>query len=130
VEATDFSLMKLKCWHRYVEGVFAIWPHGQVALKDFLGRLNSRHPNIMFSMELEKDHQLPFLDIMVNRRPDNSLGYSIYRNATHTDRYLQAASHHPPVHKRSVITTLMDRANTICDDASQASELQHVKYVL
>jgi hypothetical protein len=24
----------------------------------------------------------------------------------------------------------MDRANTICDDASQASELQHVKYVL
>jgi hypothetical protein len=64
-------------------------------------------------MELETDCQLPFLDILVNQCPNNSLGYAIYRKATHTDRYLQAASHYPPGHKRSVITVLMHRANSV-----------------
>lgn len=30
----------------------------------------------------------------------------------HPNRYLQASSHHTPAHKRPVITTLIDRANT------------------
>lgn len=45
------------------------------------------------------------------------------------DRYLQAVSHQPQVRKRSVITTLMDKARTISDEMSQAFEL-HVTFVL
>jgi hypothetical protein len=115
VEAIDSSPMKPKCRHRYLDDVFAIWPHGQAALKDFLGHLNPRHPNITLSMKVGRDRQLPFLDVMVNRHLGNSLKYAVYRKATHTDR--QAASPHPPAHKRSVITTLRDGANTICDEA-------------
>jgi retron-type reverse transcriptase len=66
VEAINSSPMKPKFWHRYVDDVFTIWPHGQAALKDFLSHLNSRHRNITFSMEPERDHQLPFLDVTVN----------------------------------------------------------------
>jgi hypothetical protein len=102
VEAIDSSPLKPKCWRRYVDDVFAVWPHGQGALKDFLGHLNSRHTNITFSVELERDRELPFLDIMVIRGPEKLLGHSVFLKATHTDRYLQVASHHPPAHKRSV----------------------------
>jgi hypothetical protein len=115
VEAIDSSLMKPECWHRYVDNVFTIWPHGQPALKNFLSHLNPRNPNITFSMEMKRDRSLPFLDIMVNRCPANSLGYSVKRKATLTDRCLQAATatHHPLAHKRPITTTLMDRVNAM-----------------
>jgi hypothetical protein len=45
------------------------WNH--FSLKSRHTHLNSRHPNITFSMELEGDHQLPFLDVLVNRRSVN-----------------------------------------------------------
>jgi hypothetical protein len=113
----------------YVDNVFAICPHGQATLKDFLHHPNSRYPNIELSMELERDCQLPFLDVLVIRCPDNSLGYAT-RKANHMDRYLQAASHHRSSHKRSIIITMMDSANSMRDEASWSSELQHVKLIL
>jgi hypothetical protein len=36
VYAIDSSSMKPKCWHRYVDSVFVIWPHGPSALKNFI----------------------------------------------------------------------------------------------
>jgi hypothetical protein len=77
-----------------MDDVFAIWPHGHAALKDFLGCLNSIHPNIIFSMELEWGLQLPFLDVMVNQCLDISLGYAIYRKCTHIDTYRQPYTIH------------------------------------
>jgi hypothetical protein len=96
--------------------------------KDFLGHLNSSHCNITFSMELERDRQLPFLNILVNECLDSSFRYTMKRKTMHMDRYLQAASHHPPAHKRSVYTTLMD--SEFCDKAVRASQLQHIRFIL
>jgi hypothetical protein len=74
--------------------VLAILPCGTATSKDFLNHLNYMHP-VTFSMELDRDHQLPFLDVLVNQWLYNSLGYTVYTKATQTDRYLQAASRHP-----------------------------------
>lgn len=92
-----------------VNAVFAVewWPHGQAAAKDFPGHLNSRHPIIAFSVKLERDHHLSFLDVLVNWHLDNSMGYVTYRKATYID--LQAALCHPPAYKRSIITILVDK---------------------
>jgi hypothetical protein len=83
VEAIDSSPKKPKFWYRYVDDVFAIWPHGQAALKNFLVYLNSRHPNDTLSMELERVRQLAFLDVLVNRRPYKFLGYAFFGSHPH-----------------------------------------------
>ena len=72
-------------WLRYVDDTFVIWPHGQHNLDNFLSHLNSRAPSIEFTMEVEKDGELPFLDVLV-RRQHNGLATSVYRKPTHTDR--------------------------------------------
>ena len=68
-----------------------------------------------------------FLDTMTTRNPDGTIKTSVYRKATHTDKYLQFNSHHPTQHKRSVARTLLDRAKNIpSTDADKLSEVQHV----
>ena len=63
---------------------------------------------------------------MVTAR-NTTIKTSVYRKATHTDKYLQFNSHHPTQHKRSVARTLLDRAKNIpSTDADKVSEVQHV----
>ncbi|KAJ8961870.1 hypothetical protein NQ318_021488, partial [Aromia moschata] len=78
----------------YVDYTFIIWPHGISSLTVFFDYLNTLHSNIKFTMETEKDGVLPFLDVLVKRTNNNKLAHGVYRKKTHTDRYLNAASHH------------------------------------
>jgi hypothetical protein len=50
-------------WYRYVDDTFVVWPHGKEELQNFLQHLNSIHPNIKFTMEIEHNKSLPFLDV-------------------------------------------------------------------
>jgi hypothetical protein len=47
-------------------------------------------------MEVEQNKTLPFLDVLVSRRPDESLGHSVKRKSTHTELLLHAKSEHHP----------------------------------
>jgi len=49
------------------------------------------------------------LDMLLARREDGHVKLLVYRKKTHTDQYLNFASHHPIQHKLSVIRTLIDR---------------------
>jgi hypothetical protein len=71
-------------WYRYVDDNFVVWPHGEEELHEFLDHLNNIQPNIKFTMEVEKSLSLPFLDVLASRRPDGSLGHTVYRKPTHT----------------------------------------------
>ena len=52
----------------------------------------------------------------------------VYRKATHTNKYLAIDSRHPVQHKRSVVSTLMRRANTIpSSEALRTEETSHVQ---
>jgi hypothetical protein len=57
-------------WFRFVDDTFAVWPHGKDELQELLKHLNSIHPNITFTMKVEQNKVLPFLDVLVSRRPD------------------------------------------------------------
>ena len=53
---------------KYVDDLFLLLPGDQV--ETVLNIFNSQHPNIQFTVELEKDSSLPFLDMMLYRNED------------------------------------------------------------
>jgi len=67
MKAIEKATNKPDCWYRYVDDTFVIWSHGKEKLMDFLKHLNGIHNNIQFTMEIEREGHLPFLDIDVNR---------------------------------------------------------------
>ncbi|XP_015118217.1 uncharacterized protein LOC107041915 [Diachasma alloeum] len=81
-------------------------------------------------MEVEENGCLPFLDVLVQRNPDGTLGHQVYRKPTHTDRYLHANSHHHRSKKNSVISSLMYRALTISQPSNIDSEIDHLETAL
>lgn len=72
---------------------------------------------------------MPFLDILISGNPDGSLSHKVYSKPIHTYLYLSNWSHHP-AQKRSVLTTLMNRALEIDDSDSVEEELAFLKRVL
>ena len=114
-----------KWWYRYVDD-----SHVCIArehLTEFHSHLNSINQHIKFTVEEEKDGSIAFLDTMTTRNPVGTIKTSVYRKATHTDKYLQFNSHHPSQHKRSVARTLLDRAKNIpSTDPDKSTEIQHV----
>lgn len=129
-QALESAELKPKVWFRYVDDTFIVWPHGKQTLSVFLDHLNRQHPDILFTMEIEQECALPFLDVLVTRKPDGRLGHSVYRKPTHTDRYLNAASHHHPAQKFSVINSLVHRAVKVSEPDHLPAELNHVRRTL
>ena len=66
-------------------------------------------------MEVEENESIPFLDVLIYKRLDGSLGCKVFRKKTHTDSYLDVDSHHHSTQKLGIINTLAIRASMICD---------------
>ena len=60
-----------KIWIRYVDDNFCITNYS--IIDEFLQRINSISPNIQFTVEIEKDQSLPFLDVQITRNASNTL---------------------------------------------------------
>ena len=103
--------MQHRFWKRYVDDTCCIVKKGIV--EKLLTHLNNVRPSIRFTVKVEKDGRLPFLDTLLQRRDDGSLDVTVYRKPTHTDRYLDFHSPHPPQVKRGLVKCLFDRARTI-----------------
>lgn len=129
-QALSAAQLKPELWLRYVDDTFVVWRHGKEHLPAFLSFLNAQHPNIRFTMETEDNNQLPFLDVLVTKKPDGLLGHGVYRKPTHTNRYLHAASHHHPSQKESVISSLTHRALVVSDPTNLDQELTHLHNTL
>ena len=115
-------------WGRYVDDTMTT-PKKHL-VEDFTDHLNSQHPSIKFTREIEENNSIAMLDTQIHRDGDK-LSFSVYRKPTHTDQYLQFDSHQPLEHKLGVIRTLTHRANTICSsDSAIDKEMDHLKEVL
>jgi hypothetical protein len=66
-------------------------------------------------MEIESDSAIPFLDVLVMRK-GMTLATKVYRKPTHTRRYLNFSSNHPPHIKGGLIQSLHKRASVICQE--------------
>ena len=67
---------------RYVDDCFLIF-QSKEQVTPFLDYLNSKHPNIQFTHELEKNGSLPFLDINITRN-NSHFSTSVFHKPTST----------------------------------------------
>ena len=104
-------------WYRYVDDTFTMFDSKDTA-NEFLRYLNSRHSSIKFTIEFKQDNEIPFLDILVKRCPDNSFMTSVYRKKTFTGLYTKWDSFTPRKYKINLIRTLTYRCFRICSCAS------------
>ena len=93
-KALESYPLKPKFWIRFIDNTNVNWPHGEEELKNFLDHPNSISKDIQFTMEGEENNCIPFLDILLIRNEDGSLGHKVFRKKAHTDNYLHVDSHH------------------------------------
>jgi len=105
-----------------------IWKHiGRAELHKFLIFLDNQHPNIHFTINIEKYGKLSFLDVLVSKKTDGTLSHQVYRKPTH--RYLHAEYHHL-AQKQSTIDSLVYRAFIISDKEQLQTKLNYLKLAL
>ena len=85
-------------------------------VQHFHQHLNSIETTIQFTIEMESEGTLPFLDTRITHHFDGSLSTMVFRKSTHTDKYLDFQSHHPLAHKVAVAHTLFHCTEKICSD--------------
>ena len=97
-------------------------------LRSFPQHLKKHHPKIQFTVEEEKDYQLPFLDVRVSKEGGRLLT-SVHRKPTHTERCIPYHSHHHPSTTMGVLTCMRDRACSICHPTKVQQEMNHLNQV-
>ena len=86
--------------------------------ESFLNFINGFHPNIEFSMDVEENNQLPFLDISVSRH-NGEFMTGIFRKSTFTGLGLNFFSYCPFNFKMNSCKTLLHRAYSISSNWSK-----------
>ena len=90
--------------------------------------MNSKHKNINFSFETEKDKQMPFLDVNIFRENDKFVT-NVYRTEAFTGVYTSFSSFIPLEHKFGLVYTLLHRC-LIFDMSKFQFEIEKLKEVL
>lgn len=116
-------------YFRFVDDTFAVFQHPHSAAK-YLDILNSIHPSLEFTCELEKCDALPFLDVLVHKTQSGHPNTSVYRKPTWSGLYLHFLSFAPIKYKRNLVRNLFDRARRICSPTHLEAEFSLLRSVL
>jgi hypothetical protein len=68
----SFPLKPLR-WKIYVDDTNVLWPHGKVELQDNFQHLNNISDDIKFTMELEENNSICFIDVLIKRKSNGHL---------------------------------------------------------
>lgn len=100
-------------WLRYVDDVFCLFSISETKIREFHSRINKWHKNLKFTVELEENNSLAFLDVLVTKE-ETHLTTSLYRKPTHTGLYMLWDSCQSRRYKLGLIRTLVIRIHRIC----------------
>ena len=76
---------KVKLWKRFVDNTYCLAKSEDIA--NILFALNSFHKKINFTIEIEKDNTIPFLDILIIRKT-GKIETTVHQKKTCTDLYI------------------------------------------
>ncbi|CAF1454439.1 unnamed protein product, partial [Didymodactylos carnosus] len=98
----------------YVDDVFCVFSKKQ-NYEAFLNTINQWHRNIHFTVEVENNGQLPYLDVMImTNSNDRRYDTTLYKKPTDTGLYLLYESNQCRRYKQGLIKTLTVRILRIC----------------
>ena len=114
---------------RYVDDTICIF-ESRNHIHHFIRRL-SRNSVLNFTYELMEGDTFHFLDVSLKQLPDGGFDTSVYVKPTDKGLYTNYGSHIPDQYKRSVISSLVNRALKICSSPqSRASEIKRITQLL
>ena len=106
-------------YNRFMDDTFLLFSSENHVLK-FKSYINSRHQNMNFTHEVEKNNSLAFLDVLVTR--EGTFRTSLYRKPTFSGLYSNFKSFMPDSYKKGLIFTLLHRAFVLCCDWNKFHE--------
>ena len=115
-------------YRRYVDDTFCMFDNKSQSIH-FLQFLNSLHPSLVFTTELEQNNALPFLDVLVQKHHNKFLT-TVYRKPTFTGMYQRWESFSPIKLKTNLIQTMVHRALKICSPQKLQGELNNIRSIL
>ena len=95
-------------YRRYVDDTFCLFSNKLDALL-FFDYINSQQRNIKFTMEKEENHQLPFLDVLIDNGQSEFPVTSVFRKKTYTGLLTNFFSSTPSSYKLGLIRTLVEQ---------------------
>ena len=94
----------------------------------FYEYINKQHPNIKFTLDIEENESLPFLDVLVSMSADGVVSTSLYQKDTFSGLMMLYDSFVPIGYKKSLVNGLNHRAWKICSSSDLfQSELTNIK---
>lgn len=94
-------------YKRYVDDCLLAIPRDSE--QQVLDTFNSFHHKLQFTLEVEKNRQINFLDLTLIRE-NNHIHTKWYTKSVSSGRYLNYNSEHHKIHKKNVITAIIDRS--------------------
>ena len=103
----NYNNIKPIFYRRYVDDILAVFNNEEEA-KKFFNYLNQQHENIKFTMEINSDNKIAFLDTLICNI-DTDLTTKVYHKPTYTGLLLNFNSFAPFSYKNNLIKCLIDR---------------------
>lgn len=98
-------------------------------MNNILDVFNSYHPRIKFTVELETDSHINYLDMRIIRE-DHKLKFDVYRKEISSLRLLNYISYHPEIQKLNVVDAFISRTLTISDREFHVKNVVEITKVL
>ena len=113
----------ISLWRRYVDTICFVHSN---RISHVLELLNSFHSNINFTIQIEKENKIAFLDILLMRYKE--LINTVYCKKKKTDLYISWKSFSPNNWKWGTLKTLVSRAYDIrSTEKYLKEELNHIE---
>ena len=102
----------LKVFKRYVDYIFVMFLC-QSHLKDFVNYMNTKQPNIKFTLEFEENDSFSFLEVKITCS-NNQLITLVFRRAIFSGVFAKFKSFIPVTYKFGLVHTLLHHSFSIC----------------